>query len=157
MLKTHTCGASVIMGHHPHTFQPFEKYNGAWIFYSLGGLTFGDYRRPDGSMHALYRRTKKSAIVSLNTVKNEISFTALKELKGNFIVRDKKNYISWSHNKWIKYRIKNSSQYMVFIFNFYEKVVSRVIEYFFGYYQRPLKRLLQISNLHKIKRLLSDI
>jgi len=35
-------GADVIVGHHPHVIQPYEKYNGGHIFYSLGNFMF-DY------------------------------------------------------------------------------------------------------------------
>jgi hypothetical protein len=36
---------------------------------------------------------------------------------------------------------------------FKERVLDRVYEYFFGYYQNPLRRLFQLKNLAKIKRL----
>jgi len=35
-------GADVIIGHHPHVIQPYEKYKGGHIFYSLGNFMF-DY------------------------------------------------------------------------------------------------------------------
>jgi poly-gamma-glutamate synthesis protein (capsule biosynthesis protein) len=33
-------GAAVVVGHHPHWVQPFEKYKGGLIFYSLGNFVF---------------------------------------------------------------------------------------------------------------------
>src|SRR5690606_9634820 len=30
------CGVDLIIGHHPHIVQPYEKYKNRWIFYSLG-------------------------------------------------------------------------------------------------------------------------
>lgn len=33
-------GASVVLGHHPHVLQPYEKYNEGYIFYSLGNFVF---------------------------------------------------------------------------------------------------------------------
>jgi len=35
-------GADLIIGHHSHTLQPFEKYRGKYIFYSLGNFCFSD-------------------------------------------------------------------------------------------------------------------
>ena len=35
-------GADLIIGHHSHTLQPFEKYKGKYIFYSLGNFCFSD-------------------------------------------------------------------------------------------------------------------
>ena len=31
-------GANIVIGHHPHTIQPYEEYNGGLIFYSLGNF-----------------------------------------------------------------------------------------------------------------------
>lgn len=33
-------GAAVVVGHHPHWVQPFERYKGGLIFYSLGNFVF---------------------------------------------------------------------------------------------------------------------
>lgn len=33
-------GVDVIIGHHPHVIQPYEKYKGGHIFYSLGNFCF---------------------------------------------------------------------------------------------------------------------
>lgn len=33
-------GADLVLGHHPHVIQTAEKYNGKWIFYSLGNFIF---------------------------------------------------------------------------------------------------------------------
>jgi len=33
-------GADLIIGHHPHVVQPMEKYEGKYIFYSLGNFVF---------------------------------------------------------------------------------------------------------------------
>jgi poly-gamma-glutamate synthesis protein (capsule biosynthesis protein) len=37
------CGVDVIIGHHPHIPQGFEKYNKSLIFYSLGNFYFDHY------------------------------------------------------------------------------------------------------------------
>lgn len=33
-------GADVVIGHHPHVAEPFEKYGNGWIAYSLGNFIF---------------------------------------------------------------------------------------------------------------------
>lgn len=40
-------GADFIIGHHPHVVQSFEKYNGKFIFYSLGNFVFDQYWSQD--------------------------------------------------------------------------------------------------------------
>lgn len=38
-------GASVVVGHHPHVRQPWERYQDGVIFYSLGNLVFDQFQR----------------------------------------------------------------------------------------------------------------
>lgn len=147
-------GADIIMGHHTHTFQPFEKHNGGRIFYSLGGFTFGDYKKPGSNKYqSLYRNTKKSALVLGEFNHQNWKFIPIKELKGNYITISKRNYYKWNRQKWMEYRLINNSKLVKKIFVFKEEVLNRVYEYFFGYYQNPIKRLFQIANLRKVKKL----
>ena len=145
-------GVDIIMGHHPHTLQPFEHYKSGIIFYSLGGLTFGDFMK-NGKIQALYRKTKKGVIVKCDLSTMLFDFISTVEKKGNFIQKNKKSFSLWSKKKWILYHLKERNNFSRSIFNFYEKVLYRVYEYFFGYYQKPLSRLFQIKNLKKVKRL----
>lgn len=39
-------GADIVFGHHSHTLQPIEQYNGGVIFYSLGNFSFGGNNNP---------------------------------------------------------------------------------------------------------------
>lgn len=41
-------GADLVIGHHPHVLQGIEKYNGKYIFYSLGNFIF-DRQIPSGT------------------------------------------------------------------------------------------------------------
>ena len=38
-------GARVVVGHHPHVTQPWERYGQGVIFYSLGNLVFDQFQR----------------------------------------------------------------------------------------------------------------
>ncbi len=38
-------GASVVVGHHPHVVEPWERFRGGVIFYSLGNLVFDQTQR----------------------------------------------------------------------------------------------------------------
>jgi len=150
-------GANIIMGHHSHTLQPYKKYKDGYIFYSLGGLIFGDYKKEGKkSLQSLFRKTKRSVIVNYDTQKGEVTFNPTKELKGNYVQVDKRDYDRWSVRKWQLYKIKHSSKFLIWFFNFYEKVLYRVYEYFFGFYQNPIKRLLQFRNLAKVRRLFAE-
>lgn len=149
-------GADILMGHHSHTFQPYEKYKHGYIFYSLGGLTFGDYMK-NGKLQSLFRKTKRSAVVFCDLLDMKLTFLPTKELKANIIQIDKRNYPEWSKMRWRFYKIKHSYSLMERLFEFQEKVLYRIYEYFFGYYQNPLKRLFMFSNYIKIKRLFNGL
>ncbi len=38
-------GARIVVGHHPHVVQPWERYKSGVIFYSLGNLVFDQFQR----------------------------------------------------------------------------------------------------------------
>jgi gamma-polyglutamate biosynthesis protein CapA len=40
-------GATVVVGHHPHVVQPWERYQDGVIFYSLGNLVFDQMQREE--------------------------------------------------------------------------------------------------------------
>jgi poly-gamma-glutamate synthesis protein (capsule biosynthesis protein) len=46
-------GARVIVGHHPHVRQPWEKLHNGVIFYSLGNLVFDQFQRAETQHGAL--------------------------------------------------------------------------------------------------------
>lgn len=46
-------GASIVVGHHPHVVQPWERYRSGVIFYSLGNLVFDQFQREDTQRGAL--------------------------------------------------------------------------------------------------------
>ena len=46
-------GAAAVIGHHPHVRQPWEWYNGAPIFYSLGNLIFDQFQRKETQIGSL--------------------------------------------------------------------------------------------------------
>ncbi len=145
-------GADIIMGHHPHTLQPFEQYKGGVIFYSLGGLTFGDFQR-NGKMYALYKKTKIGVIAQCDLATMNLNFFTTKELIGNYVIPNTTDYNKWSKRIWRLYKLKENNAVFRVLINFNEKVIYRIYEYFFGYYQNPIKRLFEISNIKKIKKL----
>lgn len=58
-------GASLIIGHHSHTFQPYEKYKGKYIFYSLGNFCFSDFVF-DGKATSMPPRRKITGLVHVS-------------------------------------------------------------------------------------------
>ncbi len=148
-------GADIIMGHHPHTLQPYEKYKEGYIFYSLGGLTFGDYMKEGKSeLQALFRKTKYGLIANFDTNSCMVHFVSTHEKKGNYISKINRDYKRWSIKKWKYYNLKQKHELVNRAIVLKEKILDRVFEYFFGYYKNPIKRMFQFSNLKKFKKLL---
>jgi len=149
-------GADIIMGHHPHTMQPYELYKGRCVFYSLGGLTFGDFIW-DGKIGALKRKTKKAAFPVFDESLNLFEFITTKELKGNYIT-----LTNWDYERWSKIQLNMANIMIKYDFvktlvSFKEAVIDRLYEYFFGYYRNPFKQLFQIgANFKKIRYLKRD-
>lgn len=66
-------GADLVIGHHPHTVQPLEKYKGGWIAYSLGNFVFD----------MASEETKKGAILEVIIKNKKIKEVILKETKNS--------------------------------------------------------------------------
>lgn len=150
-------GVDIILGHHTHTLQPFEKYNEGLIFYSLGGFCFGDHIEK-GKMKALPMKTKKTGI-PLVTISRSISLhtiTAIKELKGNKLIITKKNIQKWSHKRWKILQLSSKVAWLSNILHFKESYLDRIIEFLFGYYKNPYKRLFLLFDYKRIAILISD-
>jgi hypothetical protein len=55
-------GADLIIGGHSHTVQPYEVYNGKYIFYSLGNFCFDDILQ-NGEIFEIGRYRKRKGII----------------------------------------------------------------------------------------------
>lgn len=151
-------GVDIIMGHHPHTIQPYEIYNNKVIFYSLGQLCFGDFYW-ENKLRALRIKTKLGMVIRFNNLNNLLDFEVIPtyELKYNFLIIPKINItkkikILFFFNKLIL-RFKAFQ----FIFLIKETVFDRIWNFLFGYYRNPLKEIFKIYNYKKIKYIKRDI
>jgi poly-gamma-glutamate capsule biosynthesis protein CapA/YwtB (metallophosphatase superfamily) len=57
-------GARVVVGHHPHVTQPWERYGAGVIFYSLGNLVFDQFQRTETQHGALAEVIFSGAAIS---------------------------------------------------------------------------------------------
>jgi poly-gamma-glutamate capsule biosynthesis protein CapA/YwtB (metallophosphatase superfamily) len=56
-------GADLIIGHHSHTLQPYEKYKGKYIFYSLGNFCFSDIKF-EGNIRKMSSLRERESVVA---------------------------------------------------------------------------------------------
>ena len=145
-------GADVIMGHHTHTIQPYEKRNTGLIFYSLGGVSFGDYYQ-NGKLKAIRIKSKVGLMIQIHKDKT-LKPIVTKELKGNYVkIFREFNYLKWSKQKMKTSELIAQNKHFKLLVRLKEDFLDRVYQYFFGYYQNPVKRLFEIKNISKIKKL----
>lgn len=52
-----SCGASLVLGHHPHVLQGIEEYKGRYIVYSLGNFCFGGNTNPKDKDTMIFQQT----------------------------------------------------------------------------------------------------
>ncbi len=147
-------GADIIMGHHPHTIQPFERINNSYIFYSLGQVCFGDFFW-EGELRSIRKKTKKSFSPVFNEDLKLVDLINIKEEKGNKIQIINRNIQQWSKKKLFYTKLKHKWALVNFIINIKEGIMDRVWEFLFGYYRNPLVQLFNIKTYKKGNRISS--
>lgn len=150
-----TEGVDAIMGHHPHTIQPYEVFDGKYIFYSLGQLCFGDSIW-EGDLRALKRKTKLGIITILNSDGGLKNIIPTKELKGNYIEISNIHIISKLNRLWNINNLILKHRTLRYVINIKESFIDRIIEFCFGYYRNPFKEILKFKNYRKIAYLVRD-
>lgn len=73
-------GADLIIGHHPHIIQPYEKYKGKYIFYSIGNFYFPEINfELQGKSQVLktLSHQKKGIVPIIEIVGNKFSLTEI--------------------------------------------------------------------------------
>lgn len=146
------CGASMVVGHHAHTIQPFEKYKNGFIFYNLGSLIFGDFFL-EGRLRALRINTKRSFIPIFGNSFDNPSFVTTRELRGNKLIVTKRDIKGWSSRKNKILSLKQKSLIVSSLVRFNEKIMMRILDIIYGYYRNPAKEIFRKGNMERLKKL----
>ncbi|HEX2394261.1 MAG TPA: CapA family protein [Bacteroidales bacterium] len=83
-------GADLIIGHHSHTLQPFERYNGKHIFYSLGNFCFSDIQFEGKVRKMTSLRERESVIVRVKFNKAGYNVTLFPFRNEKLILHERK-------------------------------------------------------------------
>ena len=67
-------GADLIIGHHTHTLQPFERISDRWVFYSLGNFCFADIVF-EGKVRDMSRKRSRESVIPVVTVRENAAYT----------------------------------------------------------------------------------
>lgn len=108
-------GADLIVGHHSHTFQPYEVYKGKYIFYSLGNFCFSDYSF-EGKYHPLWDNRRISGILNVNFRPSDYEVNL--DFYYNYINRFEslKNYSVQRQNRWFRLIIRRKLFWHIYYF-----------------------------------------
>jgi len=108
-------GADIIIGHHSHTFQPYEIYKGKYIFYSLGNFCFSDYYF-DGQFYPLSKRRNLTGLIHVNFYKTGYYINNYFYRNKGDHFQEKKNYPIKFHNWIYKLLIKKKPFWNIYFF-----------------------------------------
>lgn len=109
-------GADLIIGHHSHTFQPYEKYKNKYIFYSLGNFCFSDIHFEGKIRPMSSKRNRESALVSASFTESNYTIKIQP-------VRNEKLRIVFKKHLRLKFTCRNMLFFFLrkskFLWNFY--------------------------------------
>ena len=146
-------GADLIIGHHSHTIQPYEKYRDKYIFYSLGNFCFSDFVF-NGDNYIMPNRRKYALTVSVkfNEYNYDVSNNYFFNKKGELIAAD---YYS-SKVKTRNFIFKNLLKFMFFwkIYYFNLRKILPII-YYLKRDDLSFKQKFYRLNFRKFKKYLS--
>ncbi len=149
-------GADLIVGIGSHTLQPYEIYNGRYIFYSLGNFCFDDILFEGNTIEIEKPSRTESAI--LNVIINRDSEINIELVPINKN-RDLELYIDKNILKKVKWRqilfkLIFSNKLFWYLYYLQLKSFSPIIWYFFGN-ERSFFTQLKKLNVKKMKNYLS--
>jgi hypothetical protein len=143
-------GFNIVAGHHSHTFQTVERIGNDISFYGLGGFTFGDYFKND-RWYSLPLKTKSSYIVNYYLENQSFTMTPILERIRNYLeIKHEIPFPARVKRINILTRLKNNYKVIHLVLVFKEVYFDRIYDYFFGYYNQPVKQLFSVSNYRKI-------
>lgn len=114
-------GADLIIGHHSHTFQPFEIYKGKYIFYSLGNFCFSDYWFEE-KYYPLIKRRRVTGIlfVTFSQSSYDIGVKFYRNCISHFKAMG--DYSLQNHNRY--FRVLQTSKILWSLYFFYHKKIE---------------------------------
>lgn len=145
-------GAHLIIGHHSHTIQGYEKINNSYVFYSLGNFCFSSFLVGDNEYGVDVSRNTASFILNIFLGKGGVTnFEIIPIVNQGLMVRFGQDKI---RNKVI--RLSRYLPYISILWPFYIlylNIFYKLYFFFFGNGRNPIKRLKMID-IRRIKRLI---
>ena len=141
-------GADIIIGHHSHTIQPYEIYQGKYIFYSLGNFCFSDLTFENRQIYLDRRRNYEGLIICAQFSQNSIFINPNKISVINNRIVPLNDNIKPSNLSNSPLLNKLWAPYL-----FYERRVYSIISFLFFRGKSPIS---QVKNI-KLKKILHHL
>jgi hypothetical protein len=139
-------GADLIIGHHSHTFQPYEVYQGKCIFYSLGNFCFSDFEC-EGKRSFMHRSRRITGLVHVNFSKNEYKLDKIRFFENvmtDFIPLNRYHFRSSLRNFYFKHILKYLTAW--FCYYFMQKKILPLYHFLIRPDLRLLEKFLRLKN-----------
>lgn len=120
-------GADLIIGHHSHTMQPYEKYNDKYIFYSLGNFCFADVYSDDSVKYWKEKKYNESCIVNVSVKRRKLNVEVIPIRNMKLFIRRDARLLNKFRRRNILFKIAGSSRCIWSVLYFYQKVISPII------------------------------
>lgn len=147
-----TAGADLIVGHHSHVLQGFEKIKGKMVFYSLGNFAFASIKNEEDSDLDRSRQVK-SIILNCNIRNKQIEFN-WQPFRINKLLLESINKVNI---KRLSLFIPIISNKVVFpIYKFYLNKIYKIYFYFLGNGRNPITQFkkIDLSKFNRAKKIL---
>jgi poly-gamma-glutamate synthesis protein (capsule biosynthesis protein) len=145
-------GVDLIVGHHSHVLQGFEKFGNCNVFYSLGNFAFDSLKKGEENKLDSGRQTQSVIlqwVIENNKTKVYWDPVLLKKMHVTPHSKCSIKKLSW--------QIPLISNVLIWPFYiFYLKIIYKIYFYFFGNNRNPLKQLKKIDK-KKLRRAIEII
>jgi len=144
-------GADLIIGTHSHTLQPYEIYNGKYIFYSLGNFCFADVYSDNKLIEINQKKGTESIILNVLFKKDSYSIKFFPIKNKNLHIEIDNKIIKKYKIRLFYYKFIKNIKIFWYLYYFKFKKIDPIIFYFFGNNHNFFNQF-KLLNFDKIKR-----
>jgi len=144
-------GADLIVGTHSHTLQPYEIYNGKYIFYSLGNFCFADVYSDNKINEINQKKGTESIILNVLFEKDSYAIDFIPIKNKNLHIKIDEKIIKKYKRKLFYFKFTKNIKIFWQLYYFKFKKIDPIFFYFWGNDHDFFKQL-KLLNFSKLKR-----
>ena len=137
-------GADLIMGGHSHTLQPYEIYDGKYIFYSLGNFCFSDIHSDGKIDEVKCIKETESIIANISFLKSSCNVNLIPIENKKLFIKINLSILNKLNKCRNKFKIINNVKTIWNLYYIKYKYFDPVIFYFWGNNHKFFNKLSEI-------------